>query len=206
MIYLAVEQIKIGFDNFSYLIFCEQSKKTAIVDPGFGASITNNTIFNNNYNLNYIIITHYHSDHTSGVNAIKKEFPKASLVSSKEDGKNFDISVFISDDDTLNIGNVNLKFISTPGHTPGGICIIVDDKAIITGDTLFIGDCGRCDLPGGSLHQMFQSLQKIKKLPDDLIVYPGHNYGDKPFDTLGNQKKTNKTLLAQSLEEFSKIS
>ena len=159
-----------------------------------------------NFKIDYIIITHHHSDHTSGVNTIKKDFPQIRLVTSKQDGKGFDVDVFVSDEDTLKIGNVNLSFILTPGHTPGGICIIVDDKAIITGDTLFIGDCGRCDLPGGSLSQMFESLQKIKKLPDQLIVYPGHNYGNKPFDTLGNQKKTNKTLLAKSLEEFSKIS
>jgi hydroxyacylglutathione hydrolase len=206
VIYLAIEQIKVSFDNYSYLIFCEQSKKAAIVDPGFGASHIINNIFNNNCTVQYIIITHYHSDHTSGVNTIKKEFPSARLVTSKEDGKSFDVDVFVSEGDTLRIGNVNLKSILTPGHTPGGICIIVDDKAIITGDTLFIGDCGRCDLTGGSLSQMFQSLQKIKKLPNELIVYPGHDYGNKPFDTLGNQKKTNKTLLAKNLAEFSKIS
>lgn len=206
MIYLAVEQIKVGFDNYSYLIFCEQSKKAAIVDPGLGTSHIINNIIKKNYKLEYIIITHHHSDHTSGVNTFKKEFPKASLVASKEDGKNFDVDLFISDGDTLRIGNTNLKFILTPGHTPGGICIVVDDIAIITGDTIFIGDCGRCDLPDGSLSEMFQSIQKIKELPDNLIVYPGHNYGDKPFDILGNQKKTNKTLLAKNLEEFSKIS
>lgn len=203
---LAVEQLKVSFDNYSYIIFCEQTKKAAIVDPGFGASNIINNIIIRNYILEYIIITHHHSDHTSGVNIIKKEFPSANFVASKEDGKSFDVDVFVSDGDTLSIGNVNLRFILTPGHTPGGICIIVDDKAIITGDTLFIGDCGRCDLPGGNLSQMFQSLQKIKNLPDNLIVYPGHNYGNKPFDTLGNQKKTNKTLLAKNLEGFSKIS
>jgi hydroxyacylglutathione hydrolase len=206
VIYLVVEQIKVGFDNYSYLVFCEQSKKAAIVDPGFGASHITDNINNKNCKLEYIIITHHHSDHTSGVNTIKKEFPQSRLVASKEDGRNFDVDDFITDGDSLRIGNINLKFILTPGHTPSGICIIVDDIAIITGDTLFIGDCGRCDLPGGSLSEMFQSLQKIKELSDHLIVYPGHNYGDKPFDTLGNQKKTNKTLLAKNIEEFSKIS
>jgi len=205
VINLAVEQIKVGFDNYSYIIFFDQSKKAAIVDPGFGVSPVIDRIINKNLTIDYIVITHYHSDHTSGINTIKKEFPKVSLVASKEDGRNFDVDLFVSDGDTLRIGNVNLKVILTPGHTPGGICIIVDDKAILTGDTLFIGDCGRCDLPGGSLSQMFQSLQKIKELSDHLIVYPGHDYGDKPFDTLGNQKKTNKTLLAKNLEEFSKI-
>jgi len=77
---------------------------------------------------------------------------------------------------------------------------------LITGDKLFIGDCGRCDLPGGNLSQMFNSLQKLKALSDNLTIYPGHDYGDKPFDTFGKQKRTNKTLLAKNLDEFSKIS
>ena len=106
----------------------------------------------------------------------------------------------------MKVGDVNLRFILTPGHTKGGICIIVDNEAILTGDTLFIGDCGRTDLPGGSFEQMFKTLQeKIKPLPDNLIVFPGHDYGNKPFDILGNQKRTNKTLIARNLEEFSKI-
>jgi len=203
---MTLEQINIGFDNYCYIVFCEQSKKAAIVDPGFGVSHIINNIINKNLVLMNIIITHHHSDHTSGVNAIKKEYPSAGIVASNEDGRDFDVDVYVSDDDFLRLGDINLRFILTPGHTPGGICIIFDDKAIITGDTLFIGDCGRCDLPGGSLFQMFQSLQKIKTLPNELIVYPGHDYGNKPFDTLGNQKKTNKTLLAKNLEEFSKIS
>ncbi|MCK5560532.1 MAG: MBL fold metallo-hydrolase, partial [Thermoplasmata archaeon] len=92
------------------------------------------------------------------------------------------------------------------GHTLDGLCVIVDEEAIITGDTLFIGDCGRTDLLDGNLAQMFETLnEKIKPLPDYLTVYPGHDYGDKPFDTLGNQKETNKTLLANSLKHFSEI-
>ena len=117
----------------------------------------------------------------------------------------FDPTNVPNDKECFHLGYVKLDFIHTPGHTPGGMCIIVDDDSILTGDTLFIGDCGRCDLPGGSLSQMFQSLQKIKSLFDNLIVYPGHDYGNKPFDKLGNQKKINKTLLAKNLEDFSKI-
>ena len=76
----------------------------------------------------------------------------------------------------------------------------------ITGDTLFIGDCGRTDLPGGNINDMYKSLhEKIKSLPDHLIVYPGHDYGEKPFDTLGNQKIKNKTLVVKSIKEFRKI-
>lgn len=114
--------------------------------------------------------------------------------------------VIVADGSQLQLGDITLDFLLTPGHTPGGICIIVDHAALVTGDTLFIGDCGRTDLPGGNSTYMFQTLhEKIMRLPDDLIVYPGHDYGDKPFDTLGNQKQTNKTLLVKTMQEFSRI-
>jgi glyoxylase-like metal-dependent hydrolase (beta-lactamase superfamily II) len=205
---MVVEQIKAVFDNFSYIISCLKSKEAAIVDPSFDATKTLEFISINSLNLKYIILTHYHSDHTRDTLRIKESYPNGKIISSKSDGKNmgFNVDLYVSDNDELKVGDVNLKFILTPGHTKGGICIIVDNEAILTGDTLFIGDCGRTDLPGGSFEQMFKTLQeKIKPLPDKLIVYPGHDYGPKHFDTLGNQKKTNKVLLAKNLEEFSKI-
>jgi glyoxylase-like metal-dependent hydrolase (beta-lactamase superfamily II) len=139
---------------------------------------------------------------------LKKVIPSSRIVSSKEDGQKLPIKpdIFVYDKSQLKVGNILLSFLLTPGHTPGGICIIVDEKAILTGDTLFIGDCGRTDLPGGNLAQMYASLhEKIMHLPDELIVYPGHDYGEKPFDSLGNQKRVNKTLLAKNLMEFSMI-
>lgn len=206
MINLTIKQIKAGFDNFSYVIYCSNSKKAAIVDPSYDASKLLSFISSEKLELIYVINTHYHSDHTSENQKIKKNFPQIKIVASKEDGRNIDsVDIFVSDGDKLKLGNVTLGFILTPGHTPGSICIVVEEEALITGDTLFIGDCGRCDLPGGSLSQMFSSLQKLKTLSDELIVYPGHDYGDKTFDTLGNQKRTNKTLLAKNLDEFSKI-
>jgi len=205
---MVVEQIKAVFDNFSYVISCLKSKEAAIVDPSFDATKALEFISTNNLKLKYIILTHYHSDHTRDTLRIKDSYPNIKIISSKSDGENmgFNVDLYVSDNDELKIGDVNLKFILTPGHTKGGICIIVDNEVIITGDTLFIGDCGRTDLPGGNFEQMFKTFQeKIKPLPDNLIVYPGHDYGPKPLDTLGNQKKINKVLLAKNLEEFSKI-
>ncbi len=130
------------------------------------------------------------------------------MIASKLDGEKIDtnIDIFVHDGDILKLSEIELKFLLTPGHTMGGICIIVDNRAILTGDTLFIGDCGRTDLPGGDLYEMYETLQnKIMVLPDDLIVYPGHDYGDKLYDTLGNQKKINKTLNVKNFDDFSKI-
>jgi glyoxylase-like metal-dependent hydrolase (beta-lactamase superfamily II) len=192
-------------DNFSYLVFCEHKKKAAVVDPGFDVSLILNIIYNKNLQLLYIINTHYHSDHISKNKKLKNEFSNSKIVASKQDGQKIGVDFFVEDGDIIELGNITLKFLLTPGHTPGGICIIVDHESILTGDTLFIGDCGRCDLLGGSLSDMFESVQRIKSLSDDLIVYPGHDYGSKPFDSLGNQKQTNKVFFARNVEEFSKI-
>ena len=96
------------------------------------------------------------------------------------------------------VGSIALHFILTPGHSPDSMCIIVDNSAILTGDTLFIDDCGRCDLSGGSLTDMYRSLlYKIRSLPDTLTVYPGHDYGPKPFDSLGNQRASINRLISE---------
>ena len=205
---MTIKQIKVGFDNFSYIIYCKRTNKASIVDPGYNPSKLLEVVSYNNLKLEYIIATHYHSDHTSGIQKIKNSSSSSKVVASELDGPKLDVKVDIkvADLSRLKLGDVDLVFILTPGHTPGSICVIVDNEALLTGDTLFIGDCGRTDLPGGNLVQMFRSLQeKIMRLPDHLIVYPGHDYGDKPFDILGNQKHKNKTLLAKNLDDFSRI-
>ena len=205
---MAIEQIKIGYDNFSYIIYCPIHKKAAIVDPGFDTTKSLRFITANQLILEYIILTHYHNDHSAETKHLKKVIPSTRIVASKEDGQKLPIKpdIFVCDKSQLKVGNILLSFLLTPGHTPGGICIIVDKKALLTGDTLFIGDCGRTDLPGGSLEEMFKTLQeKIFLLSDELIVYPGHDYGEKPFDSLGCQKRTNKTLKTKTLKEFSVI-
>ena len=206
---MTIEQIKVGFDNFSYIVYCPVTKKTAVIDPSYNVSKILDYLSSNSLELDYIILTHHHSDHSSGTIKIKNFNSDSKIVTSEKDGLKLKIKVDIEviDHTIIKLGSINLDFLLTPGHTPGSICIIVDNEALLTGDTLFIGDCGRTDLAGGSLTQMFNSLQeKIKTLPDNLIVYPGHDYGDKPYDTLGNQKQTNKTLLAKNLDDFSKIS
>ena len=205
---MVIEQIRLGIDNFSYIIYCVKTNKAAIVDPGYNPYKLFGFLSTNDLELKYIIATHYHGDHTGGIQKIKDSIPSSKVIASDLDENKVGVKVdiFVLDGSKLKLGEVFLEFILTPGHTPGGICVIVDNEALLTGDTLFIGDCGRTDLPGGNLAQMFKTLQeKIKPLPDHLIVYPGHDYGPEPFDTLGNQKLTNKTLLAKNLNKFSKI-
>ena len=199
---MAVEQIRVGRDNFSYLVYCKETRLAALVDPGMDTTKAIERIRELNLDLKFIINTHHHADHTAENSRVKKEF-HSKIIAYYSDKSNHDIGV--KDREEFVLGNTKLKFLHTPGHTPGNMCIIVNNKYILTGDTLFIGDCGRTDLPGGSNVQMFETLQMIKSLPDELIIMPGHDYGDAPQDTLGNQKCRNKVLLAQTLEEFSRI-
>jgi hydroxyacylglutathione hydrolase len=204
-----IEQLRVGADNFSYVISCPVTKKAVVIDPGFDITSCLRVISSDDLSLEYIILTHHHADHTAEMLHLKKIFSSSQIVTSEEDGKKLPIKpdVVIYDGEQMQIGTVQLEFLLTPGHTKGSICVLVDMKALLTGDTLFIGDCGRTDLPGGNLAEMFMTLQqKILPLPDELIIYPGHDYGEKPYDTLGNQKKTNKTLRAKTLQEFSMIS
>ncbi|MDX1371585.1 MAG: MBL fold metallo-hydrolase, partial [Nitrososphaeraceae archaeon] len=105
--------------------------------------------------------------------------------------------------DIIKVGKITIEVIYTPGHSKDSICLIIDSQIIITGDTLFVGNCGRIDLPGGDINDMYESLfEKIMKLNDDLIVYPGHNYGIKPISTIGEEKKNNYVLTPRTKDEF----
>jgi glyoxylase-like metal-dependent hydrolase (beta-lactamase superfamily II) len=204
---MVIQQIKVGFDNFSYIVYDLKIKDSAIIDPSTNIIKQINFLKPKKLDLKYIINTHHHIDHTDKNVELSKLYPKAKIIISEKYRRILEIKpeIKVYEGFMLKIGNIHLKFLLTPGHAPDGLCIIVDDKAILTGDTLFIDNCGRADLPGGNLNDLFNSLQKIKQLSDNIIVYPGHDYGPKPYDNLGNQKKTNKTLLAQDLNEFSKI-
>jgi glyoxylase-like metal-dependent hydrolase (beta-lactamase superfamily II) len=204
---MTVQQIKVGTDNFSYLIYCPENNKAALVDPSYNPKKIIEAINALSLKLEYILFTHHHYDHINATQQIQSIY-QLKTIASIDESKYFDfkIDITISDQEQLQLGDIQLTFLLTPGHTPGSICILIDDDAILTGDTLFIDDCGRTDLPGGSIIQMFNTLHNvIMNLPGKLIIYPGHDYGNKPYDTLEKQKKTNKTLLANTVEELSMI-
>ena len=103
----------------------------------------------------------------------------------------------------LFVGGIPIKVIYTPGHTADSICLLVDGKKLLTGDTLFVGECGRTDFAGGSSKSMYDSLfNKLMKLPDTVEVYPGHDYGASASSTIGKERKSNYTLQPRSLKEF----
>ncbi|PIU59170.1 Zn-dependent hydrolase, partial [Candidatus Bathyarchaeota archaeon CG07_land_8_20_14_0_80_47_9] len=110
--------------------------------------------------------------------------------------------VGVVDGDIVKVGTIGIRVLHTPGHSPDSICLLCDNK-LLAGDTLFVGECGRTDMPGGNTRDMYDSLfDKLMKLDDKVEVYPGHDYGSKPSSTIGEERKTNYTLEKRTLEEF----
>lgn len=178
----------------------QQSKEAAVVDPSFNADQIIRVIKSNSLQLKYIINTHGHSDHTAG-NAELKSIFGAKTVGYERSRISPDIKV--KDGDILAVGKINFQVIYTPGHTLDSICLLVDKKKLLTGDTLFVGECGRTDLPGGNAKSMYDSLfNKLSRLGKNVEIYPGHDYGPKRSSTLGEEKKSNYTLKPRSVEDF----
>ena len=176
-----------------YLAVDEKTNEGFIVDPGGYNKVLTKEVRDNDVNIKYIILTHGHSDHICGVNEHKAEFPDAKIVAYKDEeamleNPNLNQSpgcgvpystkadILVSDGDELKVGDVTLKFIHTPGHTEGGMCIYVKEaKALFSGDTLFRQSIGRTDFPGGSYKEIMDSIRKkLFLLPDDTNVFPGH--------------------------------
>jgi glyoxylase-like metal-dependent hydrolase (beta-lactamase superfamily II) len=197
---MILEQILMGSGlNFSYIIGDYETKEGAVIDPGSDTNRILQKAQFHNLKIKYIINTHSHGDHTLG-NRKLKEKTNAKIIMHFKAPLDMDISV--KDEDQLKLGKLNIKVIYTPGHTPDSICLLID-KALFTGDTLFVGECGRTDFTGGNSTDMYNSLfKKILSLEDNIMIYPGHNYGEKPTSTIGIERKTNYTLEPRSLEEF----
>lgn len=194
-------QIQRHGDNFSYIVADEQTREAVVVDSSYNADELTKLIQTEHLQLKYIISTHGHSDHTAGNKPLLATFKEAQTVAHNQ--ANPKSSIQVQDGTQLQIGKVTIQIIHTPGHTPDGICLLIDNQKLLTGDTLFVGECGRTDLAGGDPKQLYHSLHdKILKLSNDIEVYPGHNYGAKPSSTVGYERQTNYVLKPRSEAEF----
>ena len=197
----AILQIQVGqMANFTYIIADEENGEAAVIDPSWDLDKIFQALEKNGWHAKYVINTHTHFDHVLG-NEQMAEVTGAKIVQHKNSQLKKDIAV--SDGDTIEIGSIRLRVLHTPGHSKDSICLLLDDRLIFTGDTLFVGNCGRVDLPGSDAKEMYYSLfGKLAKLDEKLILYPGHNYGSTSTSTIGHEKKTNYVLQPKSKEEF----
>jgi glyoxylase-like metal-dependent hydrolase (beta-lactamase superfamily II) len=185
--------------NFVYLLADAPGGEALVVDSGWETEPILDAVKEAHVRVKFAVATHNHFDHTASLRDLAEALG-AKVVAHERSPIDHDISV--KGGDVLAVGRIEAKVIYTPGHTKDSICIY-DGENLFTGDTLFIGNCGRTDLPGGSAEEMFRSLHDvILRLPPSTIIYPGHDYGDAPSRSLGEEALSNPTLSAKTYEEF----
>ena len=214
---LYLKQIECGLmQNYVYLIGDPLTRQAAVIDPAWEVDRIVQTAQADDYTITKVLITHTHQDHTGG-HLFGQDIP--GVVELLE---LLDIPVHVHKTETHILktipdsskvptesdqivelgGDVEIRLIHTPGHTPGSQCFLVQNK-LVSGDTLFIGACGRVDLPTSSPEEMYDSLtNKLMRLDDTTVLYPGHNYALKPISTIGEERQQNPYVRFASLAEF----
>lgn len=202
---LYIEQLELGgMANFSYIIGDKKTKEAAVVDPNDDTEAIEQSVSRAGLAIKSVLLTHGHYDHTGGLAFYSDRKGLPVFLSASE----FPAYVprcktlqRFSDGHIIHIGEIEVKCLNTPGHTPGCVCFLVDGN-LFTGDTLFIEAIGRTDLPGGSSSTIYESLQLIKKLPPSTMIWPGHNYGSPSHQNLQELIRSNMFLSCGDLEEF----
>ena len=209
---MIVKTLTVGaFASNNYLIVCEETKEAVLIDAGGDYNATMQEVNSSQINFKYIFHTHAHLDHISGDYELKTKagvkiflhkddkflvdkFNDQLNMFSMPDVENPVIDEYIEDGQILKVGNLKFKVIHTPGHSPGGVCFLVDNT-LFSGDTLFADSVGRTDLPGGSYEQLQDSIvNKLFILDENIKVYPGH--GDST--TIKHEKENNPFFGAKS--------
>jgi len=190
---LYVRQLKLGpMENFIYLVGAPGVKETAIVDPAWDVSKAVEAALEDGRVLTHALVSHHHFDHVNGlpdvlarggirVYAHGADVPKLAPELQRE-------VTAVAAGDAVEVGPLRVGAFHTPGHTPGSTCWHAGDS-LFAGDTVFVNACGRCDLAGGDPEQMFQSLRRVAELPDEVQLYPGHDYGDVPVSSIAREKE-----------------
>ena len=218
---LYLEQLLVGpMDNFIYLIGSKSTREVVIIDPAWDIDALLKHIQEKDLKLASVLVTHYHPDHIGGgmgghsiegiAELLEKDPVKIFVHKLEAEGvkkvtgvSDIDLNI-VESGDHLTIGENDIEFLHTPGHTPGSQCFKVNNN-LVSGDTLFVQGCGRVDLPGSNSEDMFHSLQKLSALPDETILYPGHNYSAEPYESMEKVKQINTYLRIQDLDMWKQI-
>ncbi|MCU1453822.1 MAG: fold metallo-hydrolase [Acidimicrobiales bacterium] len=204
--------------NFLYLVGDRETGEAVVIDPAYDPQAILDTLAADGMRLVGALATHYHADHVggslmghgiSGIRELLDAAPvpihvqrtEAEWVEKSTGVPAAELTAHESGD-TVFVGEVPITLIHTPGHTPGSQCFLVDGR-LVAGDTLFLNGCGRTDLPGSDPAAMYESLtQRLAKVPDDAVLYPGHLYSEKPSATMAETRSRNVVFRPQSLDQW----
>jgi len=203
--------------NFVYLVGDAASREVFLIDPAWQIDTIFRKAAEENLKITGALVSHGHYDHCNGIEDLLKRADIPIYVNAEEIEFTrslgaLGVSLFghfpdsntrkVRSGDRVSIGKIEITFLHTPGHTPGSQCFLIGDR-LISGDTLFVRGCGRSDLPGGDPKKLYESLtQKLGRLPDDTLLYPGHFYGDLAVSKMGDEKVKNPYLLCSTLNSF----
>jgi len=213
------DQIARQMVNFVYLIGDRETGDAVAVDPAYAPRELVEMLGADGMRLGGVLITHYHPDHVGGnlggwtIEGVREllDHPDvhAKLHVQREEAWGTKRVTGCSDGDlvehapgdVLEVGDVRITLIHTPGHTPGSQCFLVDGR-LVSGDTLFLDGCGRTDLPGGDPEALYDSLQTLATVPDDTVLYPGHMYSPEPFAAMGEVREANFVFRPRTREQW----
>ena len=215
---LFIEQIEMGpMKNFTYVVGSRTTREVALVDPAWDVDGLLAHVEEQDLKVVAALVTHYHPDHCGGgmrghhiegvAELLGKRGVKVHVHREEADGlrkvtglEESDL-VRVDSGDRMKVGEIEVEFLHTPGHTPGSQCFRIRNT-LVSGDTLFIQGCGRVDLPGSDPDRMYESLKRLAELPDETLLLPGHNYSDVPRATMAETKKGNFYLRVPDLETW----
>jgi hydroxyacylglutathione hydrolase len=208
-----IAQFGIGdFRNFVYLILDWKTKSAAWVDPQEDLSAPLKALDDHGFKLEFVLLTHTHHDHISGVPGLLKKFPSLPIHAHEKDERRLSQEVRknvapTTEGQTLNLGSLPIKVMHTPGHSSGecSYYLETDRPYLFTGDTIFIRDCGRTDLESGSNEEMFESIRRIKDLSPKTVILPGHHYVKDCATTIEAELVASPPFRCKSVEELASL-
>jgi glyoxylase-like metal-dependent hydrolase (beta-lactamase superfamily II) len=215
--FAASDVIAAQMRNFAYLIGDRETGDTVIVDPAYAANDLVDILEADGQKLSGVLVTHHHPDHVGGsmmgfelkglAELLERRSVPVHVNNVEADWVSRITGIARSDltghghGDKVNVGDIEIELLHTPGHTPGSQCFLLDGR-LVAGDTLFIEGCGRTDFPGGDVDEMFRSLQQLAALSGDPTVYPGHWYSQEPSASLSDVRRTNYVYRASNLDQW----
>ncbi len=202
----SIQAMELGpMENFVYLVHDHATGRAAVVDPAWDVPAIIRTAEARGVDITDVLLTHSHHDHVNGIQELLDRYD-AQIHLLKDEaafwGHYPDRPTLHHGGDVIRLGKTEIKILHTPGHTPGSACYQLDHH-LISGDTLFVFGCGRCDLRGGDPEQMHQTLKRLStKLPPDTIIHPGHNYAEKTTSTMHEELEGNPFLHFDNPDDF----